>query len=175
MKPWLLLLAALLAGCDDRAEQPLYRSGRGVPLWQGADAPAAVPGSVARGDGARLALLQRRPALDAALLQRGAERYAIYCSPCHGLAGLGDGLVVARGFPRPPAFAEARLRGMPDAQLLQVIAEGHGVMYGYAARIEPADRWAIVAHLRALQLSQHAPLATLPAALRRALENDHGH
>nr|WP_276583664.1 cytochrome c [Pseudomonas sp. RIT-PI-AD] len=130
---------------------------------------APPPGTVSREQAARDAALAQRPPLDAALLARGAERYRIYCAPCHGLAGDGHGLVVARGFPAPPAFTEERLRQAPDRHVLEVIANGYGQMYGYAARVQPADRWAIVAHIRALQLSQHAPVAELPAAQRDAL------
>ena len=104
-----------------------------------------------------------------AQLERGRERFAIACVPCHSEVGDGDGPVVRRGFPRPPSYHEERLRAAPDRYLFDVITNGHGVMYSYADRIAPEDRWAIVAYIRALQLSQHAELARLPAPLRAEL------
>jgi hypothetical protein len=79
--------------------------------------------------------------------------------------------VVGRGFPKPPPLTEARLLGASDAQLMEVIAQGKGLMYGYEARIQPQERWAIIAHVRLLQLSQHAPLDRLPQSLRQAFED----
>lgn len=114
--------------------------------------------------------MQQRPALSAALLARGEAGYQTFCTPCHGLSGLGDGLVVGRGFPAPPSFIEPRLLNATDDQLMHVIAHGQGLMYGYESRIQPQERWAIVAHLRLLQLSQHADLDSLPAPLRQAFE-----
>jgi mono/diheme cytochrome c family protein len=163
----LMLLLALCAGCDDMADQPKTLDNRPGPGPNQREVPA---GTVARGQLEDQAQLSRRPPMDATLLARGEERYGIYCTPCHGLTGLGNGRVVQRGFPAPPAFTEQRLRDAPDAYLLKVIAEGHGLMYGYAARVAPADRWAIVAHVRVLQLSQHAQLSQLPEALRQTLE-----
>jgi mono/diheme cytochrome c family protein len=88
------------------------------------------------------------------LLKRGQERYQIHCSPCHGMLGDGDGMVVRRGFPRPPSYHLDRLRTVPDRHIYEVIRDGYGVMYPFGDRVEPADRWAIVAYVRALQLSQ---------------------
>jgi mono/diheme cytochrome c family protein len=109
------------------------------------------------------------PQVTPALLRRGQERYNIYCSPCHSPAGDGDGPVVRRGFPAPPSYHSERLRTAPDRHFYDVITHGHGVMVPYADRVAPADRWAIVAYIRALQLSQHAPLAALPPELRQRL------
>ena len=105
-----------------------------------------------------------RRRLTAALLARGRERFDIYCSPCHGLDGQGDGMVVQRGFPRPPSYLEPRLLAAPAGTFYDAITKGYGVMYSYASRVEPRDRWAIVAYIRALQLSQHATLADAPEA-----------
>jgi mono/diheme cytochrome c family protein len=99
-----------------------------------------------------------------ALLARGRERFDIYCAPCHSRAGDGDGMIARRGFPHPPSYHTARLRNAPDSHFYQVITNGYGIMYPYADRITPHDRWAIVAYIRALQLSQHAPVADLAPA-----------
>src|SRR5581483_9555650 len=95
------------------------------------------------------------------LLQRGRQRYDIYCTPCHDAAGYGNGTIPNRGFPHPPSFHQARLRDVSSDYIVDVITNGHGVMYGYADRVAPADRWAIAAYIRALQLSQQAPVADL--------------
>jgi mono/diheme cytochrome c family protein len=79
-------------------------------------------------------------------------------------------MIVRRGMPEPPSFHIERLREAPDRHVMTVIAEGWGVMYGYAARIRPEERWAIVAYLRALQLSRGVPVAALPDDLRRRVE-----
>ena len=106
--------------------------------------------------------LRRRRRSIAQLLARGQERYGIYCSPCHGLSGNGDGMIVRRGFPAPPSYHSARLRAAPAKHFFDVITNGYGVMYSYAARVEPRDRWAIVAYIRALQESRNAKLADIP-------------
>jgi mono/diheme cytochrome c family protein len=97
-----------------------------------------------------------------ALLARGRERYDIYCSPCHGFSGHGDGMIVQRGFPTPPSYHSARLRSADAQHFFDVITHGYGVMYSYAARVEPRDRWAIIAYIRALQQSQRTDMADVP-------------
>jgi mono/diheme cytochrome c family protein len=97
------------------------------------------------------------------LVARGRDRYDVYCAPCHSRTGEGDGMIVRRGFPAPPSYHSERLRNAPDSHFFQVISNGYGVMYPYADRITAEDRWAIVAYIRALQLSQHAPAAQLDA------------
>ena len=104
------------------------------------------------------------------LLERGRERYQIYCAVCHGLTGEGNGEVVQRGFPAPPTYHSDRLRNAPIGHFYDVITNGYGVMYSYAARVEPHDRWAIAAYLRALQLSQHASPDELSPNEQEALE-----
>jgi hypothetical protein len=104
------------------------------------------------------------------ILRRGQERFEIYCSPCHGDTGEGNGVVVQRGFPAPPSYHIDRLRQAPVGHFVDVITRGYGVMYSYAARVAPADRWAIAAYLRALQLSQHTPLEDAPPDERVRLE-----
>ncbi len=95
-------------------------------------------------------------------LVRGSERFNIYCSPCHGRLGDGEGMIVKRGMPHPPTYHSDRLRGVSDAYIYGVITNGFGVMYGYASRIPAEDRWAIIGYLRALQLSQNAPGSLMP-------------
>jgi mono/diheme cytochrome c family protein len=109
-------------------------------------------------------------AIDARVMARGRERYDIYCAPCHARTGLGDGLVVRRGYRRPPSYLDDRLREAPVGHFYDVITNGFGAMPDYAAQIAPADRWAIAAYIRALQFSGHATLAEVPAASRAALE-----
>jgi mono/diheme cytochrome c family protein len=98
-----------------------------------------------------------------ALLARGQQRFNIYCAPCHGRSGDGAGMIVQRGFPAPPSYHTDHLRNAPDSHFYQVISDGYGTMYPYADRITPHDRWAIVAYIRALQLSQHATRDQLDA------------
>ncbi len=171
------------AGCrQDMHDQPKY-----TPLRQSSffgderSARPLVPGTVARG------MLNADPLLecgkvngqdaaifpfpvDARVMERGQERFNIYCSPCHGRAGLGDGMIVRRGFRRPPTFHQDRLRNAPVGQLFDVITNGFGAMPDYAAQIPPADRWAIIAYVRALQLSEHATVADVPADKRNELD-----
>ncbi len=94
--------------------------------------------------------------IDLKTLQRGQQRYNIYCTPCHDRVGNGDGMVVRRGFRRPPSYHIERLRQAPPGYLYDVITNGFGAMQDYAAQIPVRDRWAIVAYVRALQLSQNA-------------------
>ncbi|MCC6166551.1 MAG: c-type cytochrome [Caldilineaceae bacterium] len=96
-------------------------------------------------------------------LERGHERYDIFCSPCHGLVGEGNGLVTEYGMPNPPSFHDPDLRDEPSGYYFALITGGTRVMPSYASRIPPADRWAIVAYIRALQLSQSADLSQVPA------------
>jgi mono/diheme cytochrome c family protein len=86
-----------------------------------------------------------------ALVERGRERFNAFCSECHGYGGDADGMVVQRGFPRPPSFHDPQLIAAPDQHFVNVITNGYGVMYSYADRVPPADRWAITAYIRALQ------------------------
>jgi mono/diheme cytochrome c family protein len=104
------------------------------------------------------------------VVQRGQERFNIYCSPCHGEAGYGDGMVVQRGYSRPPSYHTDRLRQAPVGHFFDVMTNGFGVMPSYAAQIQVRDRWAIVAYIRALQLSQHASANDLPTEARQQLE-----
>ena len=102
-------------------------------------------------------------------LERGRQRYNIYCTPCHAYDGSGDGMIVQRGFPQPPSYHIDRLRQAPVGHFYQVMTDGFGSMYSYAARIEPEDRWRIAAYIRALQLSQHATIEDVPEVERPKL------
>lgn len=148
---WLVMsLSALaVAGCDlSMKDQPRRDTLEGDRLWpEGPPAEGLPTGVVIYGD-ARDA---DRPQMSAALLRRGQARYRIYCTPCHGESGRGDGLAVQRGLPAPPDYRQARLRAAPAQHFYDVISDGYGVMYGYGDRIAPEDRWAIVAYVRALQ------------------------
>jgi hypothetical protein len=101
--------------------------------------------------------------------ERGRERFNIYCTPCHDYTGSGDGMIVQRGFPHPPSYHIDRLRNAPVGHFYDVMTNGFGSMYSYAARVEPTDRWRIAAYIRALQLSQHATLQDVPEAEREKL------
>jgi hypothetical protein len=107
--------------------------------------------------------------VDQALLERGRQRYDIYCSPCHGRTGRGDGMVVQRGFRRASSFHTDRLRAEPEGYFYDAIANGFGAMPDYKAQVPVRDRWAIVAYVRALQLSQYARYQDIPPAQRSAL------
>jgi hypothetical protein len=104
------------------------------------------------------------------ILERGQEQYDIFCSPCHGLDGYGQGMIVQRGFTAPPSFHSDRLRQAPAGYFFEVISDGFGQMYPYAYRVRPADRWAIAAYIRALQLSQNAVEADVPPEELPALQ-----
>jgi mono/diheme cytochrome c family protein len=177
----LLMLSLLLAaGCakqthdmDDQAKlQPqaasaIFADGRASQLpprgtlISSGGAFADASGGVALESVPRATPMQR--------LRRGRERYEIFCAPCHGVLGDGDGIVVRRGFPRPPSYHSARLRAADDAYLESVIRDGHGLMFAYGDRVARDDRRAIVAYLRALQRSRHSDVATLSADDRAAL------
>jgi mono/diheme cytochrome c family protein len=102
--------------------------------------------------------------VDAAVLARGRQQYQITCANCHGADGYGSGIIVRRGFPAPPSYYDQRLAAAPVGHFFDVITNGHGAMYPYASIIEVNDRWAIVAYIRALQRSQRATLADVPAS-----------
>ena len=104
------------------------------------------------------------------MVKRGREAFDINCSVCHGRDGYGEGMVVRRGFPQPPSFHSERLRNAPVGHLFEVITYGYGVMYPFGSRITPADRWAIVSYIRALQFSQNATADRIESADKTQLE-----
>lgn len=163
-----ILVLLLLTACDySMTRQPKYVTYAPGPTEIWADGASARPlpnNVVSQGDSARQSAETSPPPVTRALLHRGGERFNIYCAPCHGLAGDGDGVIVAHGFPAPPSYHSDRLVAAPAQHFYDVITRGYGVMYAYAARVEPKDRWAIVAYIRALQLSRHATVAQAPEA-----------
>ena len=165
-------LALLAAGCDQSMrDQPEYEVDEAAALFRdGKVMQAPVPGTIARGELAWRAAVTERPELTLELVQRGRERFDVFCAPCHGYTGDGNGMIVQRGFPRPPSFHTERLRQAPTEHFINVITDGYGVMYAYADRVPPADRWAIAAYIRALQLSEHADVANLPPDVAARLE-----
>lgn len=188
---WTVTLVAslALAGCEQvfrgmydqpklktAATSPLFVDGQASRLPPPGSLPAAAGEAAANASGrrggaatARLDAADLASALpsnvDAAVLARGRERYAIYCLPCHGVAGNGDGAVVRRGFPAPPAYRIERLRLAPDRHFFDVVTRGYGVMPSYADRVDASDRWAIVAYVRRLQTDPVAPVTAAASAV----------
>lgn len=107
-----------------------------------------------------------------AVVERGRERFNIFCSPCHGFTGDGNGMIVQRGFHPPPSFHEDRLKTAPAGHFFDVITHGFGVMYPYGSRVPPRDRWAIISYIRALQLSRQVAVGDLSDAERAKLASD---
>jgi mono/diheme cytochrome c family protein len=166
-------LLLLLVACDENMNQqkklPPYRASG---LFGGLAMLTPVPGTVARD--AQPDSAPQPSTITADLLARGKDRFEIYCTPCHGRVGDGQGMVVQRGFPAPPSFHIDRLRAAPASHFYDVITNGYGAMYSYAARVAPPDRWAIVTYIRALQMSQDAAVASLSPAERQALTQEAG-
>jgi mono/diheme cytochrome c family protein len=98
----------------------------------------------------------------AALVVRGQQQYDIFCVPCHGRTGKGDGMIVQRGFTKPPSLVEGKLRNAKAEVYYNAMTSGYGAMYSFADRLAPGDRWAVIAYIRALQISQNADVASLP-------------
>jgi mono/diheme cytochrome c family protein len=179
----LLLCVLVITGCSNGMEdQPKYEPYEASIFFSnGMSAQPVVPNTVARGQLRADSHLyagqvegrqaEEFPfAVTSEVLERGQERYNIYCTPCHGYAGYGDGIVVQRGFSPPPSLHEERLRMAPVGHIFGVITNGIGAMYSYGERITPEDRWAIIAYVRALQLSQNATMENVPADQQPGLE-----
>lgn len=166
-------LVMALTACDQEpmANQPKYETYEAAPEWPD-DQSARVPvaGTVPRDAPVELAVSETLPMpLTRELLERGQAQFNIYCSPCHARTGYGNGMIVQRGFPSPPSFHTDRLRNAPLRHFYDVITDGYGVMYSYADRVPPHDRWAIAAYIQALQLSQYAELDDLTEEQRTEL------
>ena len=186
-----LMLAFVLCGCEKTFEnmydQPRYKPLAPSPLWaDGRSSRTPVDETVAHSEGSladsssgRLGVVANDPDVPSltdkvrratwtfALLERGQQRFGIFCAPCHGDAGDGDGMIARRGFPHPASFHIDRLRNASDEHLDAVITRGYGAMYSFGASVPPDDRRA---YIRALQLSRNARLADLPPNARQALE-----
>jgi len=153
-----LLLVLALAACGESMDYQnrlkTFGSAKGTAAWPDkGEALPLVKGTVAQGALEREREASTPPPVSLALLHRGRERYDIYCSVCHGLTGEGDGIVVARGFPRPKPFSDPQIMQASAKELVTAIGQGYGVMYSFSDRVAPKDRWAIAGYIRALQLA----------------------
>ncbi|MFL5258055.1 MAG: c-type cytochrome [Rhodopila sp.] len=156
-----LALILLLGSCDDMIHQ------RKVNPWarKGGD-PAPVPAQTVQ----FREKPEPPPPVTLALLERGQQRFRIYCTPCHSELGNGHGMIVQRGFSPPPDYNLPRVKDAPTAHYYDVMTNGFGAMYSFAQRVPPRDRWAIASYIRALQLSQHMAVADLTPEQRNALK-----
>ena len=176
-------MIALGSGCADMKDQPRFEPFEKSEFFpDGRASRPLVEGSVPRGflreddryyrglddDGTYVDTMPVE--VDAAMLARGRERYDIYCSPCHSMTGDGQGMIVQRGYKAASNYHQPRLRGVEDGYLYDVITNGFGQMAGYASMLRPEDRWAIVAYIRALQLSRFTDVATIEPDIRSVLE-----
>jgi mono/diheme cytochrome c family protein len=156
----LVLGVLMVAGCDYMINQPKQKD------YSPDVGPAAQPAHVVE--------FEKQPStpppVTEALLRRGQERFRIYCTPCHSELGDGHGMVVQRGFPVPPDYTIPRLMDAPTSYFYDVITQGHGVMYSFADRVQPSDRWAIAAYIRVLQHARHATFADVPPDQRALLK-----
>jgi hypothetical protein len=181
----LLPLAGIfLVGCSrlDMQDQPKYKPQRPSDFFaDGRSGRPEIEGTVARGEmqednafftgkDEQGADLEAFPVpVDKAFIERGRGRYDIYCAPCHGRLGNGLGMIVRRGFKQPPSYHIERLRSAPVGHFYEVITNGYGAMLNYASQVQPRDRWAIIAYIRALQFSQNVNAGELSAELRGKL------
>ncbi len=177
----------LLPACrQDMHDMPRYEPLEASDFFaDGQSARPLIEGTVARGQlledehlytgriNGRLAETFPFP-ITGAILERGRERFNIYCAPCHSRLGEGSGMIVHRGFQRPPSFHTDRLRDAPAGHFFDVITHGFGAMYSYAYRVVPRDRWAITAYIRVLQLSQNATLSDVPQEVRSQMQQSTG-
>jgi hypothetical protein len=173
---FVLALLLILSACrEDMQNQPRYKPLRKSDFFEdGRSSRELVPGTVARGElredayfytgmvNGQVGNAMPFPVTEQ-VLERGRERYNIYCAPCHSRTGDGNGMIVQRGYRRPPSYHTTRLRSLPLGHFYDVITNGFGSMPDYAAQVPPRDRWNIVAYIRALQLSQDAPKNLVPA------------
>jgi mono/diheme cytochrome c family protein len=179
-----LAAAALLAGCSrlDMQDQPKFKPQRPSDFFaDGRSGRPELDGTIARGElHEDTAYYEGRDAagrevdafplpVDKVLLERGRQRYDIYCSPCHGRLGNGLGMIQRRGFKQPPSYHIARLRNASVGHFYDVITNGYGAMLNYSQQIQVRDRWAIVAYIRALQYSEDANVNDLSAEARNRL------
>ena len=175
-----LMAAGVLSGCRlDMHLQPKYLPYAPTQFFHdGRSERPPVEGTVARGQLRLDELLytgkengvesNRFPfPITRADLERGRERFNIFCTPCHDYTGSGNGMIVERGFPHPPSYHIDRLRNAPVGHFFDVMTNGFGAMYSYGSRLDPQDRWRVAAYIRALQLSQNATIEDVPANERQ--------
>ena len=183
LRPPIRLFAAMVAlaaaaGCQQQmAVQPRYEPLSASDYFaDGQSARQPVAATLAQGRAELDDLYVAKDAtafplpVTAELFARGQQRFNIYCTPCHGQLGDGNGFITTRGFRHPPTFHSDRLRNAPVGHFFDVITNGFGAMYDYSAQVSPGDRWAIIAYIRALQLSQNVPAATLTPEERAKLD-----
>ena len=182
MAAMIVLCLALVSCAQEMADRGRIKPLEASELFEdGRSARPLPPGTVARGQLRVDEHLYRGTiggepaaglpvAVDLALLRRGRPRYDVFCAPCHDRVGNGNGMVVQRGFRRPASLHVERLRDAPAGFYFDVISNGFGAMTAQASQVPVADRWAIIAYVRALQLSQNATLEDVPAGERAALE-----
>ncbi len=175
------LLAATVACRQDMQDQPKFVPLRGSAFFaDGRSARPLLEGTIARGQLRADTVFYTGKSgknfvddipfpVTRAVLDRGQDRFNIYCTPCHGRLGNGLGMIVRRGLRRPPSFHIDRLRQVPDGYLYDVMTNGFGLMPDYAAQVNPRDRWAIAAYIRVLQFSQQARLNDVPPDARAQL------
>ncbi len=177
-------LALVTVGCSrqDMHDQPKYKPQRPSEFFaDGRDSRPEVDGTIARGElNEDVAYYNGKDnlgkdvdafpiAVNKAVIERGRQRYDIYCAPCHGRLGNGMGMIVQRGFKQPPSYHIDRLRNAPVGHFYDVVTNGYGAMLNYSQQIQVRDRWAIVAYIRALQYSQNANVNDLPTEAKAKL------
>lgn len=178
-------LVSLAMGCrQDMHVQPRYNPyDASIFFDDGRASRLPVPGTIARGQLHLDAMLYTGKVdgkdtevfpfpITRADLERGRERFNIYCAPCHDVAGTGRGMIVLRGFPQPPSYHIDRLRQAPVGHFFDVMTNGLGIMYSYSSRVSAEDRWRIAAYIRALQLSQQAAITDAPPSERQKLQQE---
>ncbi|HUR19335.1 MAG TPA: cytochrome c [Vicinamibacterales bacterium] len=187
MRAGLVTLALLAAGCrQDMHDAPRYEPLEASTFFaDGRASRTLVANTVARGQLRQdrhlyEGIVDGKPAetlpmpVTAQVMARGQERFNVFCSPCHGRMGAGDGMIVERGFRKPPSYHEDRLRNAPVGYFFDVMTHGFGAMQDYSAQLPVADRWAIAAYIRALQFSQRATMDDVPADKRADLDRPAG-
>jgi mono/diheme cytochrome c family protein len=179
------LCAMAFSGCDEAIRQDMANQPKNRPespsdfFADGRSVRPLIENTVARGSidndvyNVTKDFAGFPPALkvNEKLLRRGQERYKIFCAPCHGLQGDGQGMIAMRGMKHPPSYHIDRMRQAPNGYFYDVMTNGFGAMYSYSERITPTDRWAIIAYVRALQLSRNIKAADLPPDLRQQLDH----
>ena len=183
----MIIASVALTGCrQDMHDAPSYRPLQASAFFANdASARMLVANTVARGQLREDELLYTGKVngelanefpmpVTAEVMERGQQRFNVFCSPCHGRTGEGNGMIVQRGFRAPPSYNQERLRNVPVGYLFDVMTNGFGAMQDYSAQVPVADRWAIAAYIRALQLSRHATVADVPADRRGDLDRPAG-